>query len=137
MKLVKGRNDQIVTWLACGENCMPIHVLRRHNKLAPSTPYSAGRSDIEHLEYFETTNYTNFLNPSFLIEVNSFSNNCYVNVAKQSSGVCKPGRHLYLEMTHHNPLEYKDKEILDRRILRMINARTQNSPQCIFYLIEV
>ncbi|MDA9739821.1 DUF1796 family putative cysteine peptidase [Synechococcus sp. AH-736-M20] len=121
------------TWLACGENCMPIDVLRRHGKNAPSTPYSTGRSDAEHLEYFETSTYQNFLEESYLIKSNAFTNECYINVSKRSSGKLKPGRHQYLEFTHHNPLEPKDNKILRRRIERMIEIRSKDTPHCFFY----
>ena len=126
------KNAQTI-WLACGENCMPINVLRRHSKVAPSTPYSAGRSDVEQFEYFEKNQYSNFLSKSYIVEANAYSSNCYLNIACKSSGPCYPGRHRFLEFTHHNPLEAEDKLTLKRRINRMIMARTSNQQHCLFY----
>jgi hypothetical protein len=125
--------DQETTWISCGENCMPINVLRRHGKIAPSTPFSSGRSDVEHLEYFESTNYENFLDPSYLIQVKAFTGECFINVSKKSSGRLKPGRHTYLELTHHNPLILEDRKLLNRRIQRMSNIRRESTPHCLFY----
>lgn len=122
------------TWYAYGENCMPINVLRRHKKNSPSTPFSAGRSDIEHIEYFERTGFKEFVDPNYIIEANAFnSNRCYLNIASKSSGSFKPGRHRYVEFTHHNPLEKKDKETLSRRVKRMINARKADNKKYLLY----
>ena len=127
LKDIKANMVADVNWLALGENCMPINVLRRHGKTAPSTPFSAGRSDIEHIEY------QSFLEPSYLTKVNAFTSESYINLAKKSTGKCKPGRHLYLELTHHNPFIHEDNLILKRRIQRMLRARNDNSHNFLFY----
>ena len=105
--------------VAYGENCMPINVLRRHNKIAPSTPFSAGRSDIEHLNCFERTNFKELLDKNYLIETNAFSGKCWLNLAKRSRGACRPGRHRYVEFTHHDPMKAEDKELINKRIKRI------------------
>lgn len=116
-----------LTWLVCGENCMPINVLRRHGQNAPSTPYSAGRSSIEQFQYFEANQYADFLSTDFLTKVKAFSGNTYVNTAKRNSVYFRPGQHFYLELTHHDPLEsQEDREALQRRIKRMLQARKDN-----------
>lgn len=126
------KNDRRI-WLAVGENCMPIDVLRRHNKDAPSTPFSTGRLDIEHVEYFEKTNYKDLINPSYLIEANAFTDKCYLNVKKKSSGIFRPGKHNYVEFTHHNPMDEEDKNKLIRRIQRMKKVRELKRNKVIFY----
>ena len=128
---LKNKDDTI--WLACGENCMPIDVLRRHKKDAPSTPFSTGRSDVEHLEYFERIKYSNFLNEDYLIKAHAFSDECYLNISKKSSGTCKPGRHSYFEFTHHNPVISEEREKLRRRAARMLDARKNQNNQVFFY----
>lgn len=120
-----------ITWLACGENCMPINVLRRHNKEAPSTPFSAGRSDVEQLKYFEDNQYANLLNPDYILKANAYSEDCYLNISKKSSGLCRPGKHLYLEFTHHNPNNERDYDAIERRIKRMLEYRT-NGKKIVF-----
>ena len=132
MKESNRRNDQTI-WLPCGENCMPINVLRRHQKNAPSTPFSTGRSDIEHVEYFEKSNYKQLLNENYLIEANAYSEKCILNIAKKSSGIFRPGKHRYMEFTHHNPLLEKDREIIKRRAKRMISMRKLEVKKILFY----
>ena len=94
--------EERVTWLSCGENCMPIDVLRRHNLQAPSTPFSSCRSNIEHLLYFEENQYDKYLDSDYLIEANAWSSKCYLNIVKRSEGAFRQGRHSYLEFTHQN-----------------------------------
>ena len=125
--------DQKRIWFAFGENCMPIDVLRRHNKEAPSTPFSTGRLDIEHVEYFEKTDYKNLINPNYLIEANAFTDKCYLNVVKKSSGIFRPGRHKYVEFTHHDPTSEEDRLKLIRRIQRIKEARKSKIKKVIFY----
>ena len=135
MNLQRGPNHltEQTTWLACGENCMPIDVLRRHKKNAPSTPYSTGRSDVEQLSYFEESMYSDFLNKDYLIKVNAFTDRCYLNIKKRSNGTCQPGRHYYLEFTHHDPTHSTDREKLKRRIDRMLQSREREEEQILFY----
>ena len=127
------KQSKQIVWLACGENCMPINVLRRHKKNAPSTPFSAGRSDIEHLKYFEATNYNNLLQQDYIIKVRGFSDDCFCNMRKKSSGLCRPGRHLYLEFTHHNPHKQVDRNSIERKIKRMLDSRDSKEQIILFY----
>ena len=126
-------NNKDTIWLACGENCMPIDILRRHGRNAPSTPYSSGRSDIEHLSHFESTEYRDLLKNDYIIKANALTGECYLNIAKKSSGLCRPGRHQYLEFTHHNPDNEKDLKALQRRTDRMLTLRKINRPITFFY----
>ena len=126
-------NKSAVIWLACGENCMPIDVLRRFKINSPSNPFSSCRSTVEHIEYHEETDYKNYLRQDFLIEANAFSEKCYLNLANKSSAEFNPGRHRFLELTHHNPFDEKDKETLERRIRRMLEARSKSDPHIFFY----
>lgn len=131
LESAKNKNRRL--WFALGENCMPIEVLRRHNKNAPSTPFSTGRLDIEHVEYFERTNYRDLINPNYLIEANAITDKCYLNVIKKSSGIFRPGRHRYVEFTHHNPIDENDKKTITRRIQRMKEARKIENKKILFY----
>lgn len=125
------RNDYV--WLACGENCMPIDILRRNRLNSPSTPFSSCRSTIEHIHYHETNEYQNYLRQDFLVEANGFSERCYLNLANRSSKFFNPGRHRYLELTHHNPLENEARKTLRRRIKRMIEARSKSEMHIFLY----
>ncbi|KZR73698.1 DUF1796 family putative cysteine peptidase [Prochlorococcus marinus] len=127
----KSRNQEL--WLACGENCMPIDILRRFDLNAPSTPFSSCRSNIEHLHYLEKSNYIEYLNSDYIIEANSFSERCYLNLVLRSCGNFIQGRHRYLEFTHHNPNNESDSLILQRRIDRQIKARMNSTPVIFFY----
>ena len=125
------KNENV--WLACGENCMPIDVLRRFKLNSPSNPFSSCRSTIEHLDYHEGTDYKNYLRRDFLVEANAFSEKCYLNLAKKCGEEFNPGRHKFLELTHHNPLEEKDRTTLERRIRRMLEARSKTETHIFFY----
>lgn len=112
---------------------MPINVLRRHGQNAPSTPYSAGRSSIEQFQYFEANQYSDFLSEDFLTKVNAYSGDTYVNLAKRNSNHFQPGKHLFLELTHHNPLAKEDRETIQKRIKRMLNSRTSQKNYSFVY----
>tara|TARA_B100000674_G_C37916140_1_gene951012 strand:- start:802 stop:1509 length:708 start_codon:yes stop_codon:yes gene_type:complete len=127
------KKDERIIWLSCGENCMPINVLRRHNKKAPSTPFSTGRGDVEQIQYHEQTDYKNFLNPDYLIKADSYTNQCYLNISKKSSGACKPGKYFFLELTHHDPNSKADREAIERRINRMRDLKKTNEKIVLFY----
>ncbi len=122
-----------IIWFSCGENCMPIDILRRHNLEAPSTPFSSCRSNIEHLLYFEDNQYEKYIESDYLIEANAWSEKCYLNIAEKSEGNFRQGRHSYLEFTHQNLKNQEDINKLKRRITRQLNARSSSVHVVLFY----
>jgi len=122
-------------WLSLGENCMPLHLLRRHGLPSPSTPFSSARCCIEHIIQLEQANYVPFLSENYLVKMASGRNDgksYYYNTFLRALQDFRHGPSEFFEFSHHNPLG-ADRAVLSRRVERMIQLRHSSSPKIFVY----
>lgn len=124
------------SWLAIGENCMPLNALRRFSLNSPSTPFSSARCCIEHVTWLESINYKGLLDQENLIERDSGRGDGrrYVYYsAFQATNLFKHGPSRLLEFANQNPFQSSDNAMLLKRVDRMLRMRTSNTKKIFFY----
>jgi len=123
-KIVKSFDHTVV--LSLGENCLADDILRRNGLKSFSSPYSAGRSNIEYVLAFEGERYSDFLNPAYLRKEPSNSNTIVVR-NKKYMDLCNSYHPTVIhgfEFTHHDVLDNPhDKDALNRRCYRMLHLK--------------
>lgn len=101
---------------------MTTMALRRHVRNAPSTPYSWVRSNSDHLLHFESTNYSDMLDKTYL--ENTPRGKIHIKV--KSHPDFRHGPLPYFEFSKHDPTNPKFRNTFQRRIEKMLTYR-QNS----------
>lgn len=125
-KLCRMMDRNIVVSL--GENCLSDDILARNGLKSFSSPYAAGRSNIEYILAFENERFADFLNAAYLCK--ETYNNAVVVRNKKYMAL----RNTYnesamngFEFTHHDVLEDANaQKAMGRRCRRMLRLRGKN-----------
>lgn len=124
------------SWLAIGENCMPLNALRRFALNSPSTPFSSARCCIEHVTWLESIDYKGLLDHKNLIlrDSDRGDGKKYVYYSGfQATSLFKHGPSRLLEFAHQNPFESSDNSRLLNRADKMLSMRKTSAKKIFFY----
>lgn len=115
-------------WLSLGENCLSDDVLKRHGLRSFATPYSAGRSNIDHALALEALDYAPLQDPSLLVRGSAFGTPVVrIPSVRHQHAMYDPGSLHGFELTQHDPLQSADdRASIARKVQRLLQARGQH-----------
>lgn len=119
-------------YVSFGENCLTDDILSRYKLKSFSSPFAAGRSNVEYLLQIHHDNFKDFVNPEFL-EYSFVGKTRVVRLTKYNSldnkydDSCMKG----FEFTHHDVISDKQKRAnIERRVNRLKSLKN-----CSLYIL--
>jgi hypothetical protein len=118
-------NNNNITWLSLGENCLPDDILKRHNLKSYSSPYAPCRSNIDYVIQAEQENLANLLNPEYFFTKTEYGKEVLrSNIYSCETEIYCPSVSSGFEFTHHDVLNDKvHVESFERKIERWNELR--------------
>jgi len=114
-------------WLSLGENCLPDHIISRHQLKGFATPYSHGRSNIDYALALEDRNYAGLLDVENLGRFESFGEKVVRSTLPlKADPIFHPSVSRGFEFTHHDVIANEAaRQSYHRKIERLQRARGQ------------